>query len=295
MVFAQGSIEAPDSDQVLYVGHVATTCPCAWMSDGACFLPREVCNSVQPSFENANRWTALCSDQAFNSTSDIMFVRLVLENAAMDLPACREYRPSTVWGLLDSTQQYKWYSGQHEQWNVSLQEVATLGPGGIRLSDLLADSERDFDREILLRLQRDKDQGIWNSQFEHTIAQPVCNSSRKAYLSDSLSEYFTDVLFPMAHSIHEAPSQAICGRWVTEYALYALLYNVSGAEDAEVELQRLTEERWRKRCLVQLEQIGICNLRNVYKIAPSTHQSDDHCPFSVAQRETCSIFYVTDD
>jgi len=295
MVFAQESIEAPDSDQVLYVGHVATTCPCAWKSDGACFLPLEVCNGVQPSFENANRWNALCSSQTFDSTSDIMFVRLVLENAAMDMPSCREYRASTVWGLLDSTQQYKWYNGQHEQWNVSLQEVATLGPGGIRLSDLLADSERDFDREILLRIQRDQDQGIWNSQFEHTIAQPVCNSSRKAYLSDSLSEYFTDVLFPMAHSIHEAPSQAICGRWVTEYALYALLYNVSGAEDAEVELQRLTEERWRKRCLVQLEQIGICNLRNVYKIAPSTHQSDDHCPFSVAQRETCSIFYVTDD
>jgi hypothetical protein len=163
MVFVQESIEVPDSDQVLYVGHVATTCPCAWKSNDTCFLPRDVCNGVQPSFENANRWTTLCSDQAFNSTSDIMFVRLVLENAAMDLSSCREYRPNTVWGLFDSTQQYKWYNGQHQQWNVSLQEVSTLGPGGIRLSDLLVDSERDFDREILLRLQRDKDQGIWNS------------------------------------------------------------------------------------------------------------------------------------
>jgi hypothetical protein len=68
--------------------------------------------------------------------------------------------------------------------------------------------------------------------------------------------------------------------------LYALLYNVSGAEDPEVESQRLVEERWSKRCLVQLEQIGICNLRNVYKITPSTHQSDNHCPFSVSESET---------
>jgi hypothetical protein len=177
---------------------------------------------------------------------------------------------------------------------VSLQEVATLGPGGIRLSDLLADSERDFDREILLRIQRDKDQGIWNSQFEHTVAQPVCNGTHKEYLRQNLSEYFMDVLFPMAHSVYEAPSQAICGRWVTEYALYALLSNVSGPADPHVEKQRLTEEIWRRRCVLQLEQIGICNLRDVFHIAPSSHKSYNHCPFSVPQHD-CHLFYVTED
>ena len=86
-----------------------------------------------------------------------------------------------------------------------------------------------------------------------------------------------DVLFPMAHSVYEAPSQAICGRWVTEYALYALLSDVLGATDPAAQAQRLTEELWRKRCLVQLEQIGLCNLRNVYHIAPSTYQSYGLC------------------
>jgi hypothetical protein len=173
----------------------------------------------------------MCSVGTYNSSSDIMFVRSVLENAGVSLPSCREYRPSTVWGLLDSTQQYNWYNGQREQWNVSLQEVATLGHGGIRLSDLLASSARDFDAEMFLRIKRDPDHHIWNAQFEHTIAQPVCNGTYKDYLRQNLSEYFMDVLFPMAHSVYEAPSQAICGRWVTEYALYALLSNVSGATD----------------------------------------------------------------
>ncbi len=147
---------------------------------------------------------------------------------------------------------------------------------------------------MFLRIQRHKDHGIWNAQFEHTIAQPVCNGTYTEYLRQDLSEYFVDVLFPMAHSVYEAPSQAICGRWVTEYALYALLSNVSGATDPAAEAQRLAEELWRKRCLLQLEQVGICNLRNVYHIAPSTKKSSAHCPFSVLDEHNCNLFYVTD-
>ena len=293
MVFTQGSIDAPDAAEVLYVAHVAKACPCGWKNGSMCLLPHYVCDSVYAS-EDANRWRVLCSTGAYDSSSDIMFVRTVLESAAVSLPSCREYQPSTVWGLLDSTQQHNWYNGQHEQWNVSLHEIATFGPGGVRLSDMLASSPRDFDADMFLRIERHKDHGIWNPQFGHTIAQPVCNGSHQEYLRQELSEHFMDVLFPMAHSVYEAPSQAICGRWVTEYALYALLSNVSGPADPDVEAQRLTEELWRKRCLVQLEQIGICNLRNVFHIAPSTRRSYAHCPFTVPQHN-CQLFYVTDD
>ena len=293
MVFTQGSIDAPDAAEVLHVAHVTKACPCAWKNGSMCHLPPAVCDTVNP-HQDANRWKVLCSTGTYNSTSDIMFVRSVLENAGVSLPSCREYQPSTVWGLLDSTQQYNWYNGQREQWNVSLQEIATFGHGGVRLSDMLASSPRDFDAEMFLRLERHKDHGIWNPQFEHTIAQPVCNGTYKDHLRQNLSEYFMDVLFPMAHSVYEAPSQAICGRWVTEYALYALLSNVSGPTAPDAEAQRLTEELWRKRCVVQLEQIGICNLRNVYHIAPSTHKSYTHCPFSVVDQQICNPFYVTD-
>jgi hypothetical protein len=293
MVFTQGSIDAPDARDVLYVAHVTKACPCAWKNDSMCFLPPAVCDTVN-AHEDANRWKFLCSLGRFDSSSDIMFVRSVLENSAVSVPSCREYNPSTVWGLLDSTQHHNWYNGQSEQWNVSLHEIAALGHGGIRLSDLLSSSPRDFDAEMFLRIQRHKDHGIWNAQFEHTIAQPVCNGTYTEYLRQDLSEYFVDVLFPMAHSVYEAPSQAICGRWVTEYALYALLSNVSGATDPAAEAQRLAEELWRKRCLLQLEQVGICNLRNVYRIAPSTKKSSAHCPFSVLDEHNCNPFYVTD-
>jgi hypothetical protein len=295
MVFTQETIHAPGAADVLYVAHVAKACPCGWKAAETCLLPSAVCNVVEPAFEDMNRWSALCDGGTYSSSSDIMFVRSVFENSATNLPSCREYQPSTVWGLLDSTQQYAWYNGRSEQWNVSLQEVASFGPGGMRLSDLLQSSPRDFDAEMFLRMERHKDHGVWNSQFGHTIGQPVCNRTGAEYLRQNLTEYFADVLFPIAHSVYEAPSQVMCGRWVTEYALYAFLYNVSGPTDPVVEEQRLSEELWRRRCLLQLEQVGICNLRGVYEIAPSTHKTDAHCPFSVAPQHNCAPFYVTDE
>jgi hypothetical protein len=294
MVFTQESIQAPDAADVLYVAHVSKACPCAWKTAETCLLPSAVCNVIEPAFEDMNRWSALCAGGTYSSSSDIMFVRSVLENSATNLPSCREYQPSTVWGLLDSTQQYAWYNGRSEQWNVSLQELATFGPGGMRLSDLLQSSPRDFDADMFLRMQRHKEHGIWNSQFGHTIGQPTCNRTSTTHLRQNLAEYFVDVFFPIAHSVYEAPSQVMCGRWVTEYALYAFLYNVSGPADPVVEEQRLSEELWRRRCLLQLEQIGICNLRSVYEIAASTHKTHAHCPFSVAPQYNCDPFYVTD-
>ena len=160
-----------------------------------CFLPPAVCDTVYAEHD-ANRWSYLCAAGTFETSSDIMFVRSVLERAAVNLPSCREYNPSTVWGLLDSTQHYNWYNGQSERWNVSLQEIATLGAGGMRLADLLASSPRDFDAEMLMRMQRHKDDGIWNAQFEHIIAQPVCYGTYREYLWQNLSEHFMDVLFP---------------------------------------------------------------------------------------------------
>ena len=139
MVFHQESIDAPDARDVLYVAHVTKACPCGWKNDSSCFVPPGVCDTVNAQ-QDAHRWKVLCSAGTYTSSSDIMFVRSVLQSSRVNLPACREYNPSTVWGLLDSTQQYNWYNGQSEQWNVSLQEIAAFGHGGVRLSDLLSSS-----------------------------------------------------------------------------------------------------------------------------------------------------------
>jgi hypothetical protein len=66
-------------------------------------------------------------------------------------------------------------------------------------------------------------QDAYNAQFEHTVAQPFCHSSQHALFTTHLGDHLRDVLFPMAHAVHEAPSQVICARWVVERGAAAVL------------------------------------------------------------------------
>ena len=289
------SVRAPDVDNVLYVGQALYACVCgaARSSNGTCLLPPSICEAVQPAPEHSNQWTALCADGQYASPADFMFVRHMVETNYMMPPGCLEYASSTVWGLMDSKQHLAWYNGSRDAWRLSPHEIAATGPAGTRLSDFRAAAPRDFGASNAWA--RGPAAGIFNTHYEHTIAQPVCSQSAPEFLKQNLSDYFREVLFPMAHSIHESPSQAICGRWVVEYCMFVFLLKATGNDTALVDEQRRTEQQWRLRCHTHLEQVGICNLRGVYALAPTSHQSAKHCPFTVPENHTCALFYVTDD
>ena len=289
-------VHAPDVQNVLYVAQTLRACVCgaARSSDGSCLLPDSICESVQPAPEHHDRWSALCFARQYTSPEDFIFVRQVVEDNYIVPDACIEYASSTVWGLLDSKQHLAWYNGSHDEWRLSPHEIAATGPAGTRLADFRASSARSFGASNAWA--RAPGAGIFNTHYEHTIAQPVCSSGAPAFLKQNLSDYFREVLFPMAHSIHESPSQAICGRWVIEYSIYVFLMQAMGNDTHAVPReQRATEEQWRLRCKAHLEQVGICNLRGVYALAPASHQSAAHCPFTVPANHTCAPFYVTDD
>ena len=291
------SVRAPDVDSVLYVGQAMHACVCgaSRSSDAStCLLPASWCaGSVQTAPEHQSRWTALCSDGEYSSPSDFMFVRQLIEANFVMPEDCVEYSSSTVWGLMDSKQHLAWYNGSSAEWGLSPHELAATGPAGTRLSDFRAAAPRNFGAPNAWA--RAPDAGIFNTHYEHTIAQPVCNKTAPAFLKQNLSDYFREVLFPMAHSIHESPSQAICGRWVIEYSMFVFLLKSTGNDTKPAFEQRAIEEQWRLRCHAQLEQVGICNLRGVYTVAPVSHQSAEHCPFTVPADHTCRSFYVTDN
>ena len=289
------SVRAPDVDGVLYVGQTLHACVCGAVrsSNGMCLLPPSICEAVQPATEHFDRWTALCSDGQYASPSDFMFVRQLIEANAVIPEECAEYDVSTVWGLMDSKQHLAWYNGSRAEWRLSPHEIAATGPAGTRLSDFRADAPRNF--RAPNAWARESDAGIFNAHYGHTIAQPVCSNGAPEFLKQNLSDYFRQVLFPMAHSIHESPSQAICGRWVIEYSMYVFLLKTTGNDTKPMFEQRATEEQWRLRCNAQLQQVGICNLRGVYAVVPLSHQSAAHCPFDVPANHTCATFYVTDN
>lgn len=293
--FNSSAVRAPHMDEVLYVAQAMDACVCGGAYSGdtrTCLLPASLCDLLEPAPEDHSRWTALCLNMEYSTPSDFMFIRRVIEYSSIIPEECAEYDVSTVWGLMDSNQHMQWYNGSHQDWKLSLHEIATTGPSGTRLSDFLPEAPRKFGASNAWA----REAGIFNTHYEHTIAQPVCNQSVPDFLKRDLSEHFRDVLFPMAHSVHEAPSHAVCGRWVVEYSMYVFLLQTVGNSTDMVFEQRAVEQKWRRRCQGQLEQVGICNLRGVYTLAPNaSHQSADHCPYTVPVHHGCRSFFVTDD
>jgi len=288
-------ISAPGSDEVLYIGRLGSLCVCGLgRPDGSCSIPTGLCPLAPKNGSAGVRWSKMCSTGTYTTVHDGLLVRLALYNNSALLQSCDEALPSTTWGLLDTKQQLSWYNGSVDKQNVSLHEVAAQGPAGIRLAMLLQEHQAS-DRSWHLPRTPPADtlSHAYNAKFEHTVAQPVCQSSKHLLFTEYLDEYFRDVLFPMAHAVHDAPSQVICARWVIEYALFVAVMNITGPTSSATAEQRLIEETWRTRCSYQLEIVSMCHLRNVYSLVPPGKQNLSHCNFTLPQ-DACDKFYVTD-
>jgi len=289
--FSSDRVAAPGADEVLYVARLGSTCVCGLgLPDGSCSVPAELCTHVP---ENTSRWTDLCSTRTYSTSGDAFLVRLALYRHSELLAHCDESQASTAWGLLDSEQRMHWYNSSSDEQKVSLHEVAAQGPAGVRLAMLLRMNDAYASTWALPRAPPVNIDDAVNARFDHTVAQPVCRASQHTLFTEHLGDYFRDVLFPMAHAVHEAPSQVICARWVVEYALYVAILNMTGPSSSATQEQRFIEERWRDRCTFQLETVGLCNLRNVYSLVPPGRQNATHCKFTIPEHE-CLRFYVTD-
>ena len=99
-----------------------------------------------------------------------------------------------------------WFEGTDTEYGVSLQELGSTGPSGLRLGLLGREenSQLNWVRKHKL-LQKDPSHLPFNFAKKHTIAQPYCASTPPEWKSD-LTEYFRDVFFPMAHTIHTSPA-----------------------------------------------------------------------------------------
>jgi hypothetical protein len=288
---SRANLTAPSTDEVLYVSRLRSTCACGLQTPvGTCAVPPGLCARV-----SGGRWPEICAAGSYVAVRDAINVRIALYNHSDLLSACDEALPSTAWGLLDSRQQKRWYGGVSEAHNVSLQEIAALGPAGVRLAMFLKEHEAG---DTAWRLRPAPLDGAslgsaHNPLFGHTVAQPFCVQGKANLFTEHLGEYFRDVLFPMAHAVHEAPSQVICARWVVEYALFVAVLEITGAGSLATAEQRAVEEIWRTRCRHQLEVVGLCHLRGVYGLVPPGTQDTRRCKFTVAPGE-CGKWFVTE-
>ena len=177
--------------------------------------------------------------------------------------------PSVTWGLLDRAQQYKWYKGDNTfTAQVNMQDIATHGPSGVRLRMFAVANGLTTNIHSNVLSTHDPENPAYNFVHQHSIAQPYCESNKAQLFKDDLRQHFSDVLFPMAHTVHVSPVSAYCSTWAIEHAILTTLQRTLDPEH-EAMLQQVDVERTaRTRCFVQLEQIGICQLRGVFEMPP---------------------------
>lgn len=268
-------------------------CLCGWSDSNQCLVPSSV--------QNYTKGTKLEGIDKYTSRENFFVLAEALKGTHID--NCSDYEPNTVWGLLDSKLYKDWFNGTAIDSKPSLQEIATYGPSGIRLG-MLKDEGEDALMTHAKRFawnEKASQNQTYNWDYKHTVGQPVCESTKNQILEEQdLTTYLKDTLFPMAHSVFEAPAAAYCSTWVIEYALWHILHYVHGEAHEETLIQLEREKIWKERCDIQLQQLGICNLRGVFDMVPDgakdndgTLQVPEHCAFTIADGNTCS--YVTEN
>jgi len=300
--FAEERVRGGTALDAMFAGELARTCLCGWTLGGACHVP-VACAALEPAAAMRETWARLCNSTyaAREDLFDLMHILQTAQYASEAVASCRDLMPDVVvWGLLSPADQRAWFAlDTAVPARVDLKHLATHGPAGVRLG-LFAQRERPHSLAAYIQthglLRRDPRHPSANYRRRHTIAQPVCAAGLRDFLRADLSGYFRDVLFPMAHSVSQAPVAAYCWTWAVERSIKLAMRQIfGGATPDALREQTKTAALWRRRCDIQLKQIGICNLRGVYDLAPAdAHVVPVHCGFSVhAAHGFAGVFYVT--
>lgn len=287
--FSINGLEAPNIRDVRYPATLA--CACALTTDNECMVPPDLCTAAPD--------LPACATGKYSTREDLFAVLDAMETHGI---LCVS-KPSVTWGLLNRDEHVAWFQGGEPSAEaaVSLHDVAVFGPGGVRLG-MLKDEGEDSLHEHTGKINLGQHASAYpmhSHLYRHTVGQPACTNTPSALPGDfaesDLRQYLRDTLFPVAHSVFVAPAGAECSTWVVEYALWQVLHYTKGEAATDTLEQQAREDRARGRCLVQLQQIGICNLRGVFDIAPpGSDVVPAHCPFKINTPHSCTdLFYVT--
>jgi len=314
-------IESEHAGDVQYPARIS--CLCGWGNASHCILDAEVKNVLEAGLssqtvaqtsttftESQDALLKVLEEGVYTTRAEYFLLAEAMYHYDVPLTNCMSHNASMTWGLLDTEQHVAWFQGTlHHSENSNTKTkldwhgITTHGPAGIRLGMMKADGTDalehhlhhfDFKKKV-------SSNQTHNWQYQHTVGQPTCSSTQQHIFDNSnLTHYLRDTLFPMAHSVFEAPVSAYCSTWAIEYALWVVMHYVKGEADTETLIQQEREKLWKERCDMQLQQIGICNLRGVFDMQP-VHDVDNmenvtvpsHCPFVLAPNHGC--IYVTEN
>lgn len=284
-------IPAFDLQHTVFPANVLDVCLCG--TDLPCVLPEEACADSDillalPAFQS------LCLQQTYSTRSELLVILEALNMATEDSALAQWHAGCwTVdgnWGLLSSQQHADWFSGKSaesvDNWKLDAQELATYGANSLRVGELTENGgglqERLRQTLSTAKFKTSPAQLGINTQAKHTIGQPICMDNLAEVLTEDLQAHFTDVFFPMSHSVLAHIGHSTCARWVLETALLTVMQEglaLGVVESILVVTQTDVVALWQMRCETHVKRAGQCHLRGVYNLFP---------PSALSSPSTCT-------
>lgn len=245
---------------IIFPANITSICLCVHQEPSTsddCPIPPEI-DCIQPTLESEelrDKWQGLCESGKYNTVDDQYVLMGVLQALDMEHVCMRQ---TSSLGWLHENELFDFYNGITPQALLDMRQILSYGPSGVRGTMFMTNKIPTSGH-----LESDPDNRAFSLARNHSIAQPVCESTLSNVLVSNLRDYFQDTFFPMAHSIEVPVYQAYCDNWAVEFAVWYHLNNVLGASSIRVLEQLHLVQTWQKRCDLKLREVGICHLRGM--------------------------------
>ncbi|KAJ1465765.1 hypothetical protein T484DRAFT_1757185, partial [Baffinella frigidus] len=196
---------------------------------------------------------------------------------------CDSMAPSESWGVLNETNMQNWMAGNSS--SLSIRETLQHGRVGIRVGSFASViGDKEWKRVLNPGRRTIPLTGLHNG----TVGQRWCMRNHAEMLPASFADRFVDELFPIAQGVTESAGLAFCLRVVVESARLRVLQLAAAGTSGDVS-KRLYEaiegqenvlSTWRRRCMQQVDMVGMCMLRGVFAVQPVL-EPIPKCPFEL--------------
>lgn len=255
-------------------------CLCGWQLDnGICQVPAEVCSTlllVSCTYE--------ASDQQLAHSIEELVRAKWTSHASDPGWVCPEMDMSDAWGLLPSMALREWFASSTNAIEVDVGELLVRGRAGLRVGNIdtmLADGRKQIHPGVRVH-------SLTSVDGASHISQQCIMDKLQSFDRTSVARQMVDDLFPSARAVQEPAGVSACLRFSIEYTQLRVLQMLN----ADVAEQMATTDRWRLKCEVQLDLMGMCKTHGVYQIRPVVERVYE-CPFSIVEDYSLNLHYVT--
>jgi hypothetical protein len=271
------------------LGGTDAQCFCGWdLNNGRCLVPDAVCLSTNQSIG--------CSYLHGSQELRKFTTGLVESWNTTGSWGCPETDLSDSWGIMPSeSAAMSWIAVETgDDFEINTLDLLKTGMGGLRIgnANLLAHQARVQGVNPGSRVDK-----LHSLAGNSSVVLKNCGDNiLKTFDAQRVVDDVVDDLFPMAQGILDSHVVSVCLRFAIEYLRLRVMDMIAenGLKDMRsyMDTQEPVVARWRTKCELQLDMLGICKSNGLFDYVPVVEHPYD-CPFRITDDYTDREYYVT--